>query len=201
MVLLVILANVGNPALFLLRRDAWKEQHGHIKGAAWDVWLSYFHQISPNWKGHAVETFQQYLRFNLIGMFDQLGNISKDMSSTMHSQYKEVMEYDLAAFGLLIRNKKIFAGLAALAHLPLTKVALYTQSGLFLTAAGNLVKQFYDIYLSYDGTLNDLELKMNDLRGVFYEAGRRALGPRDELHLSPHVGNPAYWTPITEETP
>ncbi|WP_176955723.1 hypothetical protein [Sinosporangium album] len=194
-----VMANIGNPALFVFRRDTWKEMLGYLKGSAWDVWLVYFSDISPNWKGHAVETFQQYLRFKLIGMFDQLGAIAKEMNGTMHSQYKEVLEYDLSALTLMATSAPVFGALKNLSAHPLGRVALIAQAGAFITAAGNLIKQFADIYTKYESALNDLETKAFDLKGLFYVSGNPAMGPRD-LNMSPQVANTAYWAPVNEET-
>ena len=76
-----------------------------------------------------------------------------------------------------------------------------TQVGLFMSAAGNLVKQFADVYNSYESALNKLELKLNDLRGAFYRSGNPALGARD-LHLTPAIADPAqlddYWVPMSK---
>ncbi|MEU0566629.1 hypothetical protein ABZ297_14720 [Nonomuraea sp. NPDC005983] len=193
-----VVANVGNPFLFSNQRDTWREIHGHLKGSAWDVWLTYFNDVSPNWKGHAVETLQQYLRFKLIGMFDQLGNISKELSGTMHNQYKEVLEYDMAAFGMWTINGPIFKALSKLSAHPAGRVALMTQTGVFLTMAGTLLKQFVDIYRTNEGELNSLQLKVMDLKGAFYNGGDPANGARD-LHVDKDVANPAYWEIVTEE--
>ncbi|WP_326819967.1 hypothetical protein [Streptosporangium sp. NBC_01756] len=190
--------NIGNPFLFADRRDTWKEMLGHLKGSAWDVWLIYFSDVSPNWKGHAVETLQQYLRFKLIGMFDQLGSITKDMSSTMHNQYKEVLEYDLALVALLAATAPVFKMLLPMSSTPMGRVALMTHAGVFLTALGNLVKQFADVYNKYETNLNDLELKLTELKGAFYNMGNPARGPRD-LHVDPDVKDIAYWEHVTKE--
>ncbi|WP_228639456.1 hypothetical protein [Microtetraspora sp. AC03309] len=191
--------NLGNPALFVFRRDDWKEMLSHLKGSAWDVWLSYFSDVAPQWKGHAVETFQQYLRFKLIGMFDQLGAITKDMSGTMHGQYKEVLEYDMSLVAMWAAASPVFKMLLPASNTPLGRVALMTHAGVFLTAVGTLLKQFADVYNKYEGDLNDIELKITDLKGAFYNMGNRSMGARD-LHVDADIiGDLRNWKPATEE--
>jgi hypothetical protein len=190
--------NLGNPFLFYDRRETWKELHGNLKGAAWDVWITYFSEISGNWKGHAVETLQQYLRFKLIGMFDQLGSIAKDMTGTMHSQYKEVLEYDLSAAALWATAAPIFKALIQMSSHPVGRVALMTQAGVFLTAAGNLLKQFADVYNKYESELKDLELKLHELRGIFYNMGNPDMGARN-LHVHPDIQKIHHWQPASAE--
>ncbi|MED7927448.1 hypothetical protein SMD20_24535 [Nonomuraea sp. LP-02] len=182
--------NLGNPFLFYDRRETWKEMSGALEGNRSNLWRGYFDQISPNWKGTAAETLQQYVRFNVNGLFGQLGKVGDEMSGAMHGQYKEVLEYDLSVFGLYAASAPVLRSLAAMstAH-PVARVALMTQVGVFTTALGNLVKQFADVYNSYEGDLNKLELKMNDLRGAFYNSADPAKGARD-LQLSPTLADP-----------
>lgn len=194
--------NLGNPFLFYGRREQWKEMAGLLEGNRSDLWRSYFDDISPNWKGHAVEMLQQYIRFNVNGLYSQLGKISGEMSGTMHAQYKEVLEYDLSVFGLYATSAPILRTLAGMSLHPVGRVALMTQVGVFMSAAGNLIKQFADVYYSYEGDLNKLELKLNDLRGAFYRSGNPAMGPRD-LNISPSIGDAAHvadnWIPAGKE--
>ncbi|MFB4292809.1 hypothetical protein ACBI99_34555 [Nonomuraea sp. ATR24] len=190
--------NLGNPFLFYDRRETWKEMHDTLKGSAWDVWITFFHEVSPNWKGHAVDTLQQYLRFKLIGMFDQLGAVAKDMSGTMHNQYKEVLGYDMSAAALWAMSAPVFTALTKMSAHPVGRVALMAQAGVFLTAAGNLLKQFADVYNKYESDLNDLQLKINDLEGLFYKMGNPALGTRD-LHFDQSVSEVENWRPATAE--
>ncbi|MEV4549582.1 hypothetical protein [Nonomuraea wenchangensis] len=182
--------NLGNPFLFYDRRETWKEMSGALEGNRSNLWRGYFDQISPNWKGTAAETLQQYVRFNVNGLFSQLGKVGDEMSGAMHGQYKEVLEYDLSVFGLYAASAPILRSLAAMSTThPVARVALMTQVGVFTTALGNLVKQFADVYNSYEGDLNKLELKLNDLKGAFYNSGDPAKGPRD-LRLSPALADP-----------
>jgi hypothetical protein len=193
--------NLGNPFLFYARREQWKDLAGLLEGSRSDLWRSFFDDISPNWNGRAVETLQQYVRFNVNGLYAQLGKVSGEMSGAMHSQYKEVLEYDLSVFGLYATSAPMLRSVAALSAHPVGKVALMTQVGLFMSAVGNLVKQFADVYSSYEGDLNKLELKLNDLRGAFYKSGNPDLGARD-LNLTPAIADPfrlkEYWVSASE---
>ena len=188
--------NLGNPFLFYDRREQWKDLAGMLEGSRSDLWRSFFDDISPNWKGQAVQTLQQYVRFNVNGLYSQLDKVSGEMSGAMHSQYKEVLEYDLSVFGLYATSAPMLRTVAALSAHPVGKVALMTQVGLFMSAAGNLIKQFADVYNSYEGDLNKLELKLNNLRGAFYKSGSPDLGAR-ELNLTPAIADPLrlkeYW--------
>ncbi|MEV4224824.1 hypothetical protein [Nonomuraea sp. NPDC049725] len=65
------------------------------------------------------------------------------------------------------------------------------QAGVFLTAAGNLLKQFADVCNKYESDLNDLE-------GLFYKMGNPALGTRD-LHFDQSVSEVENWRPATAE--
>ncbi|HUR02000.1 MAG TPA: hypothetical protein VM347_05645 [Nonomuraea sp.] len=194
--------NLGNPFLFYDRREQWKSMAGLLEGSRSDLWRAFFDDISPNWKGQARDTLQQYVRFNVNGLYGQLGKITDEMSGAMHGQYKEVLEYDLSVFGLYATSAPILRTVAAMSAHPVGRVALMTQVGLFMSAAGNLVKQFADVYNSYESALNKLELKLNDLRGAFYRSGNPALGARD-LHLTPAIADPAqldnYWVPMSKD--
>ncbi|MGP3934200.1 hypothetical protein [Nonomuraea sp. KM88] len=194
--------NLGNPFLFYDRREQWKEMAGLLEASRSDLWRSYFDDISPNWKGAAVETLQQYVRFNINGLYGQLAKVSEAMSGTMHGQYKQVLGYDLSVFGLYATSAPILRSVAAMSAHPVGKVALMAQVGLFMSAAGNLVKQFADVYNSYEGELNKLELKLNDVRGAFYRSGNPDMGARD-LHLTPNIEDPSmvddYWIPVGGE--
>ncbi|SDH82459.1 hypothetical protein [Nonomuraea jiangxiensis] len=193
--------NLGNPFLFYDRRETWKEMSGALEGNRSNLWRGYFDDISPHWQGQAAEMLQQYVRFNVNGLFSQLGGIGKDMSGAMHSQYKEVLEYDLSVFGMYATTAPILRTLASMSAHPIARAALMTQVGLFMTAGGNLVKQFADIYNSYEGELNKLELKLNDLKGAFYQSGDPNQGPRD-LQLSPTISDPQrlsnMWVPAAK---
>ncbi|MFG1941922.1 hypothetical protein [Nonomuraea sp. NPDC048826] len=194
-------ANLGNPFLFYDRRETWKEMSGSLEGDRANLWRGYFDDVSPHWKGQAAGMLQQYIRFNVNGLFGQLGKVGDEMSGAMHGQFKEVLEYDLSVIGLYAGSAPILRTLASMSAQPVARVALMTQVGVFTTALGNLVKQFADVYNSYEGDLNKLELKLNDLRGAFYESGDPGRGARD-LRLSPTIEDPAavrdLWVPAGE---
>ncbi len=141
--------NLGNPFLFYDRREQWKEMAGQLEGGRSDLWRSFFDEVSPNWKGHAVDTLQRYIRFNVDILYNKLGEVSKEMSGAMHSQYKEVLEYDLSVFGLYATSAPVLRTVATLSAHPVGRAALMAQVGLFMSAAGNLVKQFADVYNFY----------------------------------------------------
>ncbi|MEU8247153.1 hypothetical protein [Nonomuraea sp. NPDC048916] len=191
--------NLGNPFLFYDRRERWKEMAGLLEGSRSDLWRSFFDEISPHWKGQAVDTLQRYVRFNVDVLYGRLGKVSDEMSGSMHSQYKEVLEYDLSVFGLYATSAPVLRTLTTMSAHPVGRVALMTQVGLFMSAVGNLVKQFADVYNSYEGDLNKLELKLNDLKGAFYKSGNPDMGPRD-LGLSPAIEAPDRiddnWIPV-----
>jgi hypothetical protein len=190
--------NLGNPFLFYDRRETWKEMSGSLEGNRSDMWRGYFDNVAPNWKGHAVQMLQQHIRFNVNGLFSQLGKISDEMSGSMHTQFKEVAEYDLSVLGLYASQAPILRTLANLSAHPVGRAALMTQVGFFMGGLGNLLKQFADIYVTNEGELNKLELKLNDLRGAFYQSGDPAKGPRD-LNLSGDIENKDIWVPATEQ--
>ncbi|MEV6860986.1 hypothetical protein AB0M44_08270 [Streptosporangium subroseum] len=190
--------NVGNPFLFSDRRDTWKEMAGLLEGNRSDVWRSYFDDISPNWQGTAATTLQQYIRFNVNGLYSQLDKISGEMSGTMQGQYKEIIEYDLSLVGLLGISKPMFEVLTKMSMHPAGRLALMAHAGAFLGALANLIKQFADVYNSYEGDLNKLELKLNGLKGAFYQGGDPGRGSRD-LDLNSPIDDPTHindnWKP------
>ncbi|MEW9546965.1 hypothetical protein [Nonomuraea sp. NPDC050783] len=194
--------NLGNPFLFYDRRETWKEMSGSMEGSRTDLWRGYFDQVAPNWRGSAAEALTQYIRFNADMLFDKLGKVGQEMSGAMHNQFKEVLEYDLSVFGLYATSAPVLRSLAAMSTThPVARVALMTQVGVFTTALGNLVKQFADVYNSYEGDLNKLELKLTDLKGAFYKSGDPELGARD-LGLTPTIDDPGrvddMWVPKAE---
>ncbi|MFE3455697.1 hypothetical protein ACFXJ8_42990 [Nonomuraea sp. NPDC059194] len=195
--------NLGNPFLFYDRREQWKDIAGLLEGNRSDLWRSYFDDIAPHWNGNAVETLQQYIRFNINGLYSQLGKISGEMSSTMQGQLKEVTEYDLSVFGLYAASAPVLRAVAAMSLNPVGRVALMTTVAAFTGALGNIVKQFADVYYSYDSDLNKLELKLNELKGAFYQSGNPAMGPR-ALNLTPTIEDPTRvsknWIPATKES-
>lgn len=193
--------NLGNPALFHDRREIWKEMSGTLEGNRSDLWRGYFDNVSPYWSGHASEMLQQYVRFNVNGLFGLLTKLSDDMSGTMQGQFKEVLEYDLSVIGLYTASAPIFKTLITMSAHPVGRAALIAQLGIFLTVLGNLLKQFGDIYLTNESSLNALELRLNELLGAFYQTGDPANGAR-ELNLPSSITDPDQvndlWVPASE---
>ncbi|MEV0159273.1 hypothetical protein B0I32_103246 [Nonomuraea fuscirosea] len=191
--------NVGNPFLFSSRRDTWKEMSGSLEGDRSNLWRGYFDDIAPNWKGDAAEILQQYVRFNVNGLFSQLGKVSDDMSGAMQTQFKEVAEYDLSVLGLYAGSAPVFKALAGMSAHPVGRAALLSYLGIWAGALGNLLKQFADIYVTNEGELNKLELRLNDLLGAFYNSGKPEQGPR-ELNISPQIQHQDRWVPMEEQS-
>lgn len=194
--------NLGNPFLFYDRRELWKEMGGRLESGRSDIWFSYFQDVSPNWKGQAADLLGRRVRFNTTVLYEKLHGITGEMSGSMHGQFKEVLEYDLSVFGLYAASAPILRTLAAMSAHPAGRVALISQAGVFVSALGNLVKQFADIYMAYESDLNKLEMKLNDVRAAFFDGGDPARGPRD-LAITPAVADPAnipaYWQPASED--
>ncbi|MGI5161061.1 hypothetical protein [Microbispora sp. CA-102843] len=194
--------NLGNPFLFYDRRELWKEMGGRLESGRSDIWFSYFQDVSPNWKGHAADLLGRRVRFNTTVLYEKLHGVTGEMSSTMHSQFKEVLEYDLSVFGLYAASAPILRTLSAMSAHPAGRVALISQVGVFASALGNLVKQFADIYMASEGDLNKVEQKLNDLRAAFFQGGDPARGRRD-LTLTPDVADRAnvldYWQPANKD--
>jgi len=194
--------NLGNPFLFYDRREVWKEMGGRLESGRSDIWFSYFQDVSPNWKGQAADLLGRRVRFNTTVLYEKLHGVTGEMSGAMHSQFKEVLEYDLSVFGLYAASAPVLRTLAAMSAHPAGRVALISQAGVFVSALGNLVKQFADIYMAYESDLNKMEQKLNDVRAAFYHQGDPARGRRD-LTLTPAVAERAnihdYWQPANRD--
>ncbi|WP_432930041.1 hypothetical protein ACQPZZ_07135 [Microbispora sp. CA-135349] len=195
--------NLGNPFLYYDRREHWKEMGGRLESGRSDIWFSYFQDVGPNWQGHAADLLGRRVRFNTTVLYEKLHGVTGEMSGAMHSQFKEVLEYDLSVFGLYAASAPILRTLAAMSAHPAGRVALISQAGVFVSALGNLVKQFADISMASEGDLNKVEQKLNDLRAAFFEQGDPARGRRD-LTLTPDVADRAhvlgYWQPASKES-
>lgn len=194
-------ANLGNPFLFADRRETWKEMSGRLEGTRTDVWRSYFTQIAPHWSGAANGVLEGHIRFNVNGLYNELGKISDQSSSTMQNLYKEVLEYDLSVFGFYASTAAVVKPLLAASTHPVGRTTLIGVGLAFASTLGNLVKQYADVYNVYTGDLNQLELQLNTLRATYYNGGDLGRGPRD-LDLSPSIeapGNPGqYWKPVPQ---
>ncbi|GGO82999.1 hypothetical protein GCM10012289_75540 [Nonomuraea cavernae] len=187
-------ANLGDPALFYFRRERWKELSGLVEATRKDVWVSYFGPVVDHWEGDAVAMLQQYVRFKINNLYTLLSKISDDMSGTMYNQCKEVLTYDLSVFGLYATTAPILRTLMAASAHPVGQLAMRAQIGAFLTVAGIFAKQFADIWSAYEGDLNKLELKLNQLRGSFYEHGNPDYGTRfKDLKLNDDITYPDNW--------
>ncbi|MCG5218951.1 hypothetical protein [Streptosporangium sp. KLBMP 9127] len=181
--------NLGNPFLFADRRQTWKDMSGRLEGGRSDVWRCYFDEVTPNWKGDAVDALQRHIRFNINGLYGQLGKVSDQSSTTMQGLYKEVLEYDLSLFALYAASAPVLGAVMKMSAHPMGKAALIAAVTGFAGLVHNLVSQFADVYNTYEGELNKQELLLNNLRGAFYNGGDPAQGPRD-LNLHPSISDP-----------
>ncbi|TMR96939.1 hypothetical protein [Nonomuraea basaltis] len=171
--------NLGDPFLYYDQRETWKDMSGSVDGSRMDVWRGYFEQVSPNWKGHASDMLARHVRFSLDDMFKAQKSVSDEMSSSMHGQFWEVLQYDLSVFSLYAASAPIFRTLATMsATHPLGRAVLVAQATAFTGLLGNLVKQFSDIVSANESSLNKTELKLNDLRAAYYMSGNPDLGQR-----------------------
>src|SRR5690606_36643609 len=141
--------NLGNPFLFYDRRETWKELSGGLKGARSDVWYGFFGQdgtgeggMSSHWTGEARSALASYIRFNLTGLYDELGKVSDQSSTTMQKLYKEVLEYDLSVFAFYASSAPVLRAVARLSAHPVGRAALITAATTVATILGNLVKQY-----------------------------------------------------------
>ncbi|GLW12863.1 hypothetical protein Misp01_79910 [Microtetraspora sp. NBRC 13810] len=185
--------NMSNPFRFFEDRGVWNEMLGDLKLSAWDVWVSYFSVVSPYWGGHASETVQRYLRFQLIGMFDELGRVATEMSNTLTGLAWDVVEYDLKLVALLVSAGTAFAALLPFRTLPAVKIALGGVAITFLTLLTSLIDEFIKKIKALDLKLQTLGQKIFELRGLF------TVGD-DKLHLQPPGFDPNLWEPVTMES-
>lgn len=199
--------NLGNPFLFYDRRETWKELSGNLKGARSDVWYGFFGQegtgeggMSSHWTGEAKSALASYIRFNLTGLYDELGKVSDQSSETMNNLYTEVLEYDQSVFGFYATTGPVLWSVAQMSANPMARGILIGAVTTAAGALGFLVKQYMDIFNVYEKQLNQQELKLNELRSLFYNSGDPARGPRSTLGLDPTIeapGNPNdYWKPV-----
>lgn len=187
----VIVAAVGNasdPRKLFEDRSMWNEMLGDLKLSAWDVWISFFSLVTPYWVGHAAETVQRYLRFELIGMFDELGRIATEMSSTLTSLAWDIVEYDGKLVELLVMAGGAFALLLPFSANPIGKSLLGAAAVAFLTLLVKLILEFVGKVKALDLKLEALGHKMFELRGLF------SVGA-DKLHLQSPGSDPSLWKP------
>ncbi|MEV2267741.1 hypothetical protein [Nonomuraea africana] len=191
----MVVAAVGNasdPRKFFEDRSMWNEMLGDLKLSAWDVWISFFSLISPYWVGHASETVQRYLRFELIGMFDELGRVATEMSTTMTSLAWDVVEYDLKLVSLLVVAGTAFKALLPFRASPVGRLALGATAVTFLSLLASLLQEFAGKIKALDLKLETLGHKIFELRGLF------SVG-EDKLHLQAPGTDPDLWEPVTKE--
>ncbi|MFC4112059.1 hypothetical protein [Nonomuraea zeae] len=191
----LVLAAIGNaadPQRYFSDRSMWNEMLGDLKLSAWDVWISYFSQISPYWEGHASETVQRYLRFELIGMFDELGRVATEMSGLMSSLAWDVTEYDVKLVTLLVSAGTAYKTLLPFSATPGGKLTLGLAAVAFLGLLAALLQEFVGKVKSLDGKLETLGHKIFELEGLF------SVG-QEKLHLQPPGYDVGLWEPITKE--
>ncbi|MBB6346709.1 hypothetical protein ACWGH8_28230 [Nonomuraea muscovyensis] len=191
----MVVAAVGNasdPRRFFDDRSMWNEMLGDLKLSAWDVWISFFSLVSPYWVGHAAETVQRYLRFELIGMFDELGRVATEMSNTLTSLAWDVVEYDVKLVTLLVSAGTAFTALLPFSAIPAVKLTLGVAAVAFLSLLSSLMQEFIGKVKALDLKLEALGHKIFELRSLF------SVGD-DKLHLQPPGSDPGLWKPVTGE--
>ncbi|GLW05017.1 hypothetical protein Misp01_01470 [Microtetraspora sp. NBRC 13810] len=196
--------NVGNPWLFIARRDTWKELSGAVAGNSNDVWMTWFNDVNPHWTGHAAQQTGYHVRFVQDKLFPQLSSVARDMSDTMNHLRKEVVDYDLWIFTVYAATAPILSALAKMRAHPMGMAAFIAEAGAFGGFVGKLIKEFADVYNAYEGDLNKLEMKLYELRASFYRGGDPARGPRN-LDLDPELAERStirdYWVPAPNAAP
>ncbi|MCP2347803.1 hypothetical protein [Nonomuraea roseoviolacea] len=184
--------NAADPRGFFQDRSKWNEILGDLKLSAWDVWITYFSEVAPYWMGHGSETVQRYLRFELIGMFDELGRVATEISSTLTSLAWDVMDYDMKLVGLLLEAGTVFTVLLPFRATVPGKIALGAAATGFLKLLLDLMKEFAGKMKALDLKLETLGHKVFELRGLF------SVGD-GKLHLKPVGYDANLWVPVTKE--
>ncbi|MFG3437845.1 hypothetical protein ACGF0J_11460 [Nonomuraea sp. NPDC047897] len=186
------LGNVSDPRRFFDARSRWNEMLSGLKLSAWDVWISFFSLVTPYWVGHAAETVQRYLRFELIGMFDELGRVATEMSNTLTSLAWDVVDYDVKLVTLLVSAGTAFTALLPFSAVPAVKLTLGVAGIAFLSLLASLMQEFIGKIKALDLKLEALGHKIFELRSLFAVGG-------DKLHLQPPGSDPGLWKPVTRE--
>ncbi|MFD8528148.1 hypothetical protein ACFV0L_12130 [Streptosporangium canum] len=189
---LYAIRHMADPGKFFDDRSRWNEMLGDLKLSAWDVWITYFSEVSPYWKGHASETVQRYLRFELIGMFDELGRIATEVSGILSSLAWDVMDYDMKLGELLVGSVGFFTLLLPFRATMAGRMALGAASLVVIKLLWSLIGEFVAKIKALDGKLETLGHKIFELRGLFN------LG--EKLHLKPVGYDPNLWVPVTGES-
>ncbi|MGW0803398.1 hypothetical protein [Nonomuraea sp. NPDC002799] len=193
-VVVTSVANVADPSKFFQDRSQWNEALAELKLAAWDVWISYFSLVSPYWGGHASETVQRYLRFELIGMFDEVGRVVVEFSTLMTDLAWHVTEYDLAVVGMWVIFGTAFNKLLPFRATMVGAATLSAVSLTFLTALTALLKQLISDVKALDVKLETLGHKIIELRSLFHVGEKK-------LHLQAPGTDIKLWKPTTAESP
>jgi hypothetical protein len=187
-VVVAAIANVSNPSQFYKDRSLWNELLGDLKLSAWDVWVSFFSMVTPYWLGHGADTVQRYIRFQLIGMFDELGRVATEMSNVLTGLAWDIAEYDLKLVGLLVSASAAFTALLPLSATPAGKLTLGAACVTFLTLLSNLMQDFMGRIRALDLKLQTVGHKVFELRGLFHLES-------DKLHLKDTGTDPNLWQP------
>ncbi|MEV4187121.1 hypothetical protein AB0J28_37410 [Streptosporangium canum] len=186
------LMHVGDPSKYFDDRSTWNEMLEDLKVSAWDVWITYFSEVAPYWMGHASETVQRYLRFELIGMFDELGRIATEISGTLTTLAWDIVDYNTSLVDLVTSCAPILLALVPFAGTLPGKALLMAAAFGFLKLLWGLVKEFLGKIKSLDLKLETLGHKMFELRGLFNVGDNK-------LHLKPVGYDPNLWVPVTKE--
>ncbi|MER5319641.1 hypothetical protein [Streptosporangium roseum] len=187
------LVHVANPLSYFDDRSTWNEMLEDLKVSAWDVWITYFSEVAPYWKGHASETVQRYLRFELIGMFDELGRIATEISGTLSTIAWDIVDYTTSLVDLVTSSAPVFLALLPFAGTFPGKAALAAAGFAFISLLWNLVEKFLGKIKSLDQKLETLGHKMFELRGLFNVGDNK-------LHLKPVGYDLNLWVPVTKES-
>ncbi|MET8385306.1 hypothetical protein ABZV14_20140 [Streptosporangium canum] len=187
------LMHVADPFTYFDDRSTWNEMLEDLKVSAWDVWITYFSEVAPYWMGHASETVQRYLRFELIGMFDELGRIATEISGTLTTLAWDIVDYNTSLVDLVTSYGPILLALVPFAGTLPGKALLVAAAFGFLKLLWGLVKEFIGKIKSLDLKLETLGHKMFELRGLFNVGDNK-------LHLKPVGYDPDLWVPVTKES-
>ncbi|RJL30031.1 hypothetical protein [Bailinhaonella thermotolerans] len=204
---LLAFLNLGDPWIFMERRDDWKAKAAELEAKRSNLWNSFFTaDFYPNWQGGARDALETHLRFNVNGLFAGLKKGSTGMSESMQGLNKEIVEYDFSVAALYLGSAAIFNELVSLSRThPLGRGKLLAQALAVGGVFANTIKQFYDVVASAQGDLNKHQLNFNDLRASFFVDGDTSK-PRN-LSMSPQVDhegnvrNPEFWRHSTGGVP
>ncbi|WP_327092408.1 hypothetical protein OIE66_17700 [Nonomuraea sp. NBC_01738] len=194
LVVTAALANMANPEQYFDDRDTWNTMLTDLKLSAWDVWISYFAEVSPYWNGHASETVQRYLRFQLIGMFDELGRVDAEIGNVLTDLGWEIADYDTKVVELFFKSSTVFTVLLPFGRHPLGRLALGAAAIAFIGYFIDVLQEFLSKIKGLDKNLLGLRHKINELNGLF------SVGD-GKLHLQAPGKDLNLWVPVTKEHP